>query len=42
MKANTWAGQKTFALQNTATYYNNHQRYLGWNSIANRFWQMSQ
>lgn len=43
MKANTWAGQKTFALQNTATYYNNHPRDTnGWNSIANRFWQMSQ
>jgi len=43
MKANTWAGQKTFALQNTAGYYNNYPRDTnGWNSIANRFWQMSQ
>ncbi len=43
MKAQTWAGQKTFALQNTASYYNNYPRDTnGWNSIANRFWQMSQ
>lgn len=43
MKANTWAGQKTFALQNTAMYYNNYPRDTnGWNSIAGRFWQMSQ
>lgn len=43
MKAQTWAGQKTFALQNSATYYNNHPRDTnGWSSIAGRFWQMSQ
>lgn len=42
MKASTWAGQKTFALQNTATYYNNHPRDTnGWGSIASRYWQMS-
>lgn len=43
MKAQTWAGQKTFALQNSATYYNNYPRDTnGWSSIAGRFWQMSQ
>lgn len=43
MKAQTWVGQKTFALQNTASYANNYPRDTnGWNSIAGRFWQMSQ
>lgn len=43
MKAQTWAGQKTFALQNTASYANNYPRDTnGWGAIANRHWQMSQ
>lgn len=43
MKAPTWAGTKTFALQNTASYYNNYPRDTnGWSAIANRFWQMGQ
>lgn len=43
MKAPTWAGTKTFALQNTVGYYNNYPRDTnGWSAIANRFWQMSQ
>ena len=43
MKAQTWAGSKTFALQNTASYYNNYPRETtGWNQIAGRFWQMGQ
>jgi hypothetical protein len=43
MKTNTWAGIKTFALQNTATYYNNYPRdTYNWNQIASRYWQMSQ
>lgn len=43
MRGQTWVGQKTFALQNSATYYNNHPRDTnGWGAIAGRFWQMSQ
>ena len=43
MKAVTWAGTKVFALQNTASYYNNYPRDTnGWNQISNRYWQMSQ
>lgn len=43
MKGQTWAGQKTFALQNTASYANNYPRDTnGWGAIANRHWQMSQ
>jgi hypothetical protein len=43
MKAQTWAGSKTFALQNTAGYYNNYPRETtGWNQIAGKFWQMGQ
>jgi len=42
MKVSTWAGQKTFALQNTASYYNNYPRdTYGWGSIASGYWQMS-
>ena len=43
MKASTWSGTKVFALQNTASYYNNYPRETtGWNQIAGRFWQMGQ
>ena len=43
MKASTWSGTKVFALQNTASYYNNYPRETtGWNQIAGRYWQMSQ
>ena len=43
VKADTWSGMKYFALQNTASYHNNHPRQTnGWNQIASRYWQMSQ